>query len=205
MKELYPVLAEEVYELEREIFKTDSSYRENSYLRRTVHQAIVFVLNTALDEYDEKCRNHPEVNAIEKISQFFKINLFDGFPILFNMADGRKKMFATCFSEAVNSAYKNPFGVELLFKKQLDILRDNPEQNWYYLINFKTDYGYYYHEIRKILCDGHKPDGNTEFYTYISAMDAFGRLGFVDKGTAFENYSKAMKEWSGDNDKRRCL
>ena len=42
MKSFYPVFAEEIYKIEKEIFKSDSTYEENEALRNAVHSAVGF-------------------------------------------------------------------------------------------------------------------------------------------------------------------
>ena len=43
MEEIYPAFAEEIYKIEKEIFKSDSTYEKNEALRNAVHSAVVLV------------------------------------------------------------------------------------------------------------------------------------------------------------------
>ena len=142
MKEIYPVFAEEIYKIEKEIFNSDSSYEENETLRNAVHSAIVLVSKTAIEEYKEKCSNLDSFKAIKKIADLYQINLFHGFPILFNMDDDKERNFSIMLSKAVDEAYRDPYDVEEELDNQIKILQSNYTQSWYYVIDFNSATGF---------------------------------------------------------------
>ena len=150
MEEIYPAFAEEIYKIEKEIFKSDSTYEKNEALRNAVHSAVVLVSKTAIEEYGEKCVNLNGFEAIKKIADLYQINLFHGFPILFNMDDDKERNFSIMLSKAVDEAYRDPYNVEEELGRQIEVLQSNYTQSWYYVIDFKSATGFCFYTISRV-------------------------------------------------------
>lgn len=188
----YPVFAEEIYKIEKEIFKSDSSYKENETLRNAVHSAIVLVSKTAIEEYKEKCSNLDSLKAIKKIADLYQINLFHGFPILFNMDDDKERNFSIMLSKAVDEAYRDPYDVEEELDNQIKILQSDYTQSWYYVINFNSVKGFCYYSIEYVTGATNK---KTRFASYKEAKIFFDKMKFFGWEEARNNYFKLYNEW----------
>ena len=192
MKMHYPVFAEEIYKIEKEIFKSDSSYEENEALRNAVHSAIVLVSKTAIEEYKEKCFNLNGFEAINKIADLYQNNLFHGFPILFNMDDGTEGNFSTMLSKAVHEVCEDPYNVEEKSEKQIKILQSNRKQSWCYTITLNYNLGYYYYSIDYV----DKPsDVKTPFNSYKEAKIFFDKNKLISLEKARSDYDKVCSNW----------
>ena len=192
MKLFYPVFAEEIYKIEKEIFKSDSSYETNETLRNAVHAAIVFVSKTAIEEHKEKCANLNSFEAIKKIADFYHINLFHGFPILFNMDDDIEGNFSTMLSKAIHEVCEDPYNVEEKPEKQIKILQSNRKQSWCYTITLNYNLGYYYYSIDYV----DKPsDVKTQFNSYKEAKIFFDKNKLISWEKARSDYDKACSKW----------
>ena len=192
MKLFYPVFAEEIYKIEKEIFKSDSSYEQNETLRNAVHSAIVLVSKTAIEEYKEKCSNLDSFKSIKKIADLYQINLFHGFPILFNMKDDMERNFSIMLSKAVDEAYRDPYDVEEKPEKQIKILQSNRKQSWCYTITLNYNLGYYYYSIDYV----DKPsDVKTSFNSYKEAKIFFDKNKLISLEKARSDYDKVCSNW----------
>ena len=188
----YPVFAEEIYKIEKEIFKSDSSYEQNETLRNAVHSAIVLVSKTAIEEYKEKCSNLDSFKSIKKIADLYQINLFHGFPILFNMKDDMERNFSIMLSKAVDEAYRDPYDVEEKPEKQIKILQSNRKQSWCYTITLNYNLGYYYYSIDYV----DKPsDVKTSFNSYKEAKIFFDKNKLISLEKARSDYDKVCSNW----------
>lgn len=192
MKSFYPVFAEEIYKIEKEIFKSDSSYEENETLRNAVHSAIVLVSKTAIEEYKDKCSNLDSFKAIKKIADLYQINLFHGFPILFNMKDDMERNFSIMLSKAVDEAYRDPYDVEVELSRQIEVLQSNYTQNWYYIIDFNSVTGFCYYSIEYITGVTNK---KAKFDSYKEAKIFFDKMKFFGWDEAYNNYCNLRDEW----------
>ena len=192
MKLFYPVFAEEIYKIEKEIFKSDSSYETNETLRNAVHSAIVFVSKTAIEEHKEKCSNLDSFEAIKKIADFYHINLFHGFPILFNMDDDTEGNFSTMLSKSIHEVCEDPYNVEEKPEKQIKILQSNRKQSWCYTITLNYNLGYYYYSIDYV----DKPsDVKTPFNSYKEAKIFFDKNKLISLEKARSDYDKVCSNW----------
>ena len=197
MERHYPVFAEEIYKIEKEIFKSDSSYEENETLRNAVHSAIVLVSKTAIEEYKEKCSNLDSFKAVNKIADLYQINLFHGFPILFNpilfnMDDGMERAFSIMFSKAVDEAYRDPYNVEEELGRQIGVLQSNYTQSWYYVIDFNSVTGFCFYTISRVTGAS---DKKARFSSYKEAKIFFDKMKFIGWEDARNNYYKLRDEW----------
>ena len=192
MKSFYPVFAEEIYKIEKEIFKSDSSYEENETLRNAVHSAVVLVSKAAIEEYKEKCVNLNSFEAINKIADLYHINLFHGFPVLFNMEDNVERNFSVMLSKAVDEACRDPYDVEEELDNQIKILQSDYMQSWYYVINFNSVKGFCYYSIEYVTGATNK---KTRFASYKEAKNFFDKMKFFGWEEARNNYYKLCNEW----------
>lgn len=192
MKEIYPVFAEEVYKIEKEIFKSDSSYEGNEALRNAVHSAIVLVSKAAIEEYKEKCTNLDSPNAIKKIADLYQINLFHGFLILFNMDDSKERAFSIALSKAVDEAYRDPYNVEEELGRQIEVLQSSYTQSWYYVIDFNSATGFCFYTISRVIGAS---DKKVRFCSYKEAKVFFDKMKFIGWEDARNNYYKLRNEW----------
>lgn len=188
----YPVFAEEIYKIEKEIFKSDSSYEEDETLRNAVHSAVVLVSKAAIEEYEEKCVNLNSFEAINKIADFYHINLFHGFPILFDMKDDMERNFSIMLAKAVDEAYRNPYDVEEELDNQIKILQSDYMQSWYYVINFNSVRGFCYYSIDYVTG---ATDKKARFDSYKEAKIFFDKMKFFGWEEARNNYYKLRDEW----------
>ena len=192
MKSFYPVFAEEIYKIEKEIFKSDSTYEENEALRNAVHSAIVLVSKTAIEEYKEKCSNLDSFNAVNKIADLYQINLFHGFPILFNMDDSMERAFSIMLSKAVDEAYRDPYNVEEELGRQIEVLQSNYTQSWYYVIDFNSATGFCFYTISRVTGAS---DKKAKFGSYKEAKIFFDKMKFIGWEDACNSYYKLRDEW----------
>lgn len=192
MEEIYPAFAEEIYKIEKEIFKSDSTYEKNEALRNAVHSAVVLVSKTAIEEYGEKCVNLNGFEAIKKIADLYQINLFHGFPILFNMDDDKERNFSIMLSKAVDEAYRDPYNVEEELGRQIEVLQSNYTQSWYYVIDFKSAIGFCFYTISRVTGAS---DKKAKFGSYKEAKIFFDKMKFFGWEDARNNYCKLRDEW----------
>lgn len=192
MKEIYPVFAEEIYKIEKEIFNSDSSYERNEALRNAVHSAVVLVSKTAIEEYKEKCVNLNGFEAINKIADLYQNNLFHGFPILFNMDDDKERNFSIMLSKAVDEAYRDPCNVEEELNNQIEVLQSNYTQSWYYIIDFKSTTGFCFYTISRVTGASNK---KAKFGSYKEAKNLFDKMKFIGYEDAHKQYYKLLNEW----------
>lgn len=192
MEEIYPAFAEEIYKIEKEIFKSDSTYEKNEALRNAVHSAVVLVSKTAIEEYGEKCVNLNGFEAIKKIADLYQINLFHGFPILFNMDDDKERNFSIMLSKAVDEAYRDPYNVEEELGRQIEVLQSNYTQSWYYVIDFKSATGFCFYTISRVTGAS---DKKAKFGSYKEAKIFFDKMKFFGWEDARNNYCKLRDEW----------
>lgn len=188
----YPVFAEEIYKIEKEIFKSDSAYEENEALRNAVHSAVVLVSKSAIEEYEEKCVNLNVFEAINKIADLYQINLFHGFPILFNMKDDMERNFSIMLAKAVDEAYRDPYDVEEELGRQIEVLQSNYTQSWYYVIDFKSATGFCFYTISRVTGAS---DKKAKFGSYKEAKIFFDKMKFFGWEDARNNYCKLRDEW----------
>lgn len=192
MEEIYPAFAEEIYKIEKEIFKGDSTYEKNETLRNAVHSAVVLVSKTAIEEYGEKCVNLNGFEAIKKIADLYQINLFHGFPILFNMKDDMERNFSIMLAKAVDEAYRDPYDVEEELGRQIEVLQSNYTQSWYYVIDFKSATGFCFYTISRVTGAS---DKKAKFGSYKEAKIFFDKMKFFGWEDARNNYCKLRDEW----------
>lgn len=192
MKEIYPVFAEEIYKIEKEIFNSDSSYERNEALRNAVHSAVVLVSKTAIEEYKEKCFNLNGFEAINKIADLYQNNLFHGFPILFNMDDDKERAFSIMLSKAVDEAYRDPYNVEEELGRQIGVLQSNYTQSWYYVIDFNSTTGFCFYTISRVTGAS---DKKAKFGSYKEAKIFFDKMKFIGWEDARNSYYKLRDEW----------
>lgn len=192
MKEIYPVFAEEIYKIEKEIFNSDSSYERNEALRNAVHSAVVLVSKTAIEEYKEKCFNLNGFEAINKIADLYQNNLFHGFPILFNMDDDKERAFSIMLSKAVDEAYRDPYNVEEELGRQIGVLQSNYTQSWYYVIDFNSTTGFCFYTISRVTGAS---DKKAKFGSYKEAKIFFDKMKFIGLEDARNSYHKLRDEW----------
>lgn len=192
MKEIYPVFAEEIYKIEKEIFKSDSSYEKNETLRNAVHSAVVLVSKTAIEEYKEKCVNLDSFKAVQKITNLYHINLFHGFPILFNMKDDMERNFSIMLAKAVDEAYRDPYDVEEELGEQIEDLQANYTQYWYYVIDFNSTTGFCFYTISRV---AGATDKKARFDSYKEAKIFFDKMKFFGWEEARNNYYRLRDEW----------
>lgn len=192
MEMRYPVFAEEIYKIEKEIFKSDFAYEENEALRNAVHSAVVLVSKSAIEEYEEKCVNLNCFESINKIADLYQINLFHGFPILFNMDDDKERNFSIMLSKAVDEAYRDPYDVEEELDNQIKILQSDYMQSWYYVINFNSVKGFCYYSIEYVTGATNK---KTRFASYKEAKIFFDKMKFFGWEEARNNYCRLCNEW----------
>mgnify|MGYP006983164173 CR=1 FL=1 len=192
MEEIYPAFAEEIYKIEKEIFKSDSTYEKNEALRNAVHSAVVLVSKSAIEEYEEKCVNLNGFEAIKKIADLYQINLFHGFPILFNMDDDKERNFSIMLSKAVDEAYRDPYNVEEELGRQIEVLQSNYTQSWYYVIDFKSATGFCFYTISRVTGAS---DKKAKFGSYKEAKIFFDKMKFFGWEEARNNYYRLCNEW----------
>lgn len=192
MKEIYPVFAEEIYKIEKEIFKSDSAYEKNEALRNAVHSAVVLVSKTAIEEYKEKCINLNNFETINKIADLYHINLFHGFLILFNMNDDAERNFSIMFSKAVDEACRDTYNVEEELGEQIENLQANYTQNWYYVIDFVSTLGFCFYTISRVTGAS---DKKMKFGSYKEAKIFFDKMKFFGWEEARNNYYNLRNEW----------